>query len=82
MAAILGDTIANKFKSAVSSTKQAMGAADQQEKGLLAQVDEAVTLTWTQRLIGFSACFGVGLLLSIISIPMLWMLRFTQFGIM
>lgn len=36
-------------------------------QGLLQQLDEATTLTRTQRLVGFATCFGIGLLLSFLS---------------
>lgn len=80
-AGVIGAAIGDKLKSAVGQVKSAMGTQDQQEKGLLAQVDDAVTLTWKQRLIGFSCCLGIGILLTIISLPFLWMLRFTPFAI-
>lgn len=78
---LIGAAIGDKLKSAVGQVKNAMGQQDQQEKGLLAHVDEAVTLTWKQRLIGFGSCLGLGIFLTIISIPMLWMLRFVPFAI-
>ncbi|KXZ53220.1 hypothetical protein GPECTOR_7g1113 [Gonium pectorale] len=61
--------------------KAAVGMQEQQEKGLLGQVDEAMTLSWKNRLIGFGCCFGFGMLLTIISIPMLWTMQITKFAV-
>jgi len=39
-------------------------AEEQQEQGLLQQLDQATTLDRTQRIVGFATCMGIGLLLS------------------
>ncbi|EFJ42503.1 hypothetical protein VOLCADRAFT_83604 [Volvox carteri f. nagariensis] len=62
--------------------KQAVGLQEQEEKGLMGQIDEAMTLSWRNRLIGFGCCFGFGCLLTIISIPMLWTVQITKFAIL
>lgn len=62
--------------------KAAVGMQEQQEKGLLGQIDEAVTLSWKNRLIGFGCCFAFGLLLTFISIPMLWTMQVTKFAVL
>ncbi|PNH10950.1 Vesicle transport protein SFT2B [Tetrabaena socialis] len=62
--------------------KAMVGLNEQEEKGLIGQIDEAVTLTWKQRLIGFGCCFGFGVLLTLISIPMLWTVQITKFAIL
>ncbi|GLI61304.1 hypothetical protein VaNZ11_003658 [Volvox africanus] len=62
--------------------KQAVGLQEQEEKGLIGQIDEAMTLSWKNRLIGFGCCFAFGCLLTIISIPMLWTMQITKFAIL
>ncbi|KAG2433923.1 hypothetical protein HXX76_008275 [Chlamydomonas incerta] len=62
--------------------KQAVGLQEQEEKGLVGQLDEAMTLSWKNRLIGFGCCLAVGLLLTLISIPMLWTMQITKFAVM
>lgn len=49
---------------------------------LLRQVDEATTLTWKQRAIGFSITFGVGILLAFLSLTFLWTLQITKFAVL
>lgn len=49
--------------------KTSVGLQEEQEagtQGLLSQLDEATTLNRTQRLIGFAACFGLGMLLTML----------------
>lgn len=36
----------------------------------------------SQRLIGFGCCFAFGVLLTLISIPMLWTMQITKFAVM
>ncbi|PNW76044.1 hypothetical protein CHLRE_12g549950v5 [Chlamydomonas reinhardtii] len=62
--------------------KQAVGLQEQEEKGLVGQIDEAMTLSWKNRLIGFGCCFAFGVLLTLISIPMLWTMQITKFAVM
>lgn len=62
--------------------KSNVGLQEDQETGtqsLLSQLDEATTLSKTQRLIGFAACFGLGLLLTFLS-PM-FLFRPTKFAV-
>ncbi|KAF5828145.1 tetraspanning membrane protein [Dunaliella salina] len=49
---------------------------------LLQSMDESTTLSWKQRATGFGICFGLGILISAISIPTLWSLSFTKFAIL
>ena len=42
---------------------------EQGTQGLLSQLDEATTLNRTQRMIGFAACFGLGMLLTCLVSP-------------
>eukprot|EP00882_Tetradesmus_deserticola_P007381 GHRQ01007775.1.p3 GENE.GHRQ01007775.1~~GHRQ01007775.1.p3 ORF type:complete len:120 (+),score=9.76 GHRQ01007775.1:258-617(+) len=49
---------------------------------LLRQVDEATTLTWRQRAIGFGITFGIGLLFSFLSLMFLWTLQLTKFAVL
>lgn len=55
---------------------------ENQPKGFMDQMDECFTLTWKQRLIGFGVCVGLGLLLTIVSLPFLWTLSVTRFAIL
>lgn len=66
----------------LEKVKIAVGLQDEQDKGLLGQIDEAVTLTWKQRFIGFGCCVGFGLVLTLLGILMLWMMRITQFAVL
>ncbi|GFR48075.1 hypothetical protein Agub_g9913 [Astrephomene gubernaculifera] len=66
----------------IDKFKVAVGLQEQEEKGLMGQLDEAVTLTWKQRFIGFGVCFGFGFLLTLISIPMLWTMQITKFAVL
>mmetsp|Transcript_18492 Transcript_18492/g.51891 ORF Transcript_18492/g.51891 Transcript_18492/m.51891 type:complete len:168 (-) Transcript_18492:308-811(-) len=61
------------------------GVADQEQPAsasLLQSMDEASTLSWKQRATGFGICFGLGVLVSAISIPALWSLSFTKFAVL
>eukprot|EP00878_Enallax_costatus_P002238 GHUV01002411.1.p3 GENE.GHUV01002411.1~~GHUV01002411.1.p3 ORF type:complete len:166 (+),score=19.62 GHUV01002411.1:343-840(+) len=49
---------------------------------LLRQVDEATTLSWRQRAIGFGITFGLGLLFSFMSIISLSTLSLTSFAVL
>ncbi|KAG2446533.1 hypothetical protein HYH02_008520 [Chlamydomonas schloesseri] len=61
--------------------KQAVGLQEQEEKGLVGQLSDATTLSWKNRLIGFGCCFGFGILLTLVSIPMLWTMQLTKFAV-
>uniref|UniRef100_A0A7S0S206 Vesicle transport protein n=1 Tax=Chlamydomonas leiostraca TaxID=1034604 RepID=A0A7S0S206_9CHLO len=65
----------------VDRIKGAMTMDGQQQKSMLGQIDEAVTLSWKSRLIGFGCCIAFGLILTIVSIPMMWTGSITQFAI-
>mmetsp|Transcript_14261 Transcript_14261/g.24904 ORF Transcript_14261/g.24904 Transcript_14261/m.24904 type:complete len:161 (-) Transcript_14261:1374-1856(-) len=65
----------------IDSIKAAVTGEENEAKTLLGQVDSAVTLSWKQRIIGFGCCFGLGMLLSILAIAMLWSLNITKFVI-
>uniref|UniRef100_A0A383W8P8 Vesicle transport protein n=1 Tax=Tetradesmus obliquus TaxID=3088 RepID=A0A383W8P8_TETOB len=49
---------------------------------LLRQVDEATTMTWRQRAIGFGITFGLGILFSFLSLMFLWTLQVTKFAVL
>jgi hypothetical protein len=50
--AVAGEALKAQASGIFGKMKSAVGMQQQEEKGLLGQVDEAVTLTWKQRLIG------------------------------
>lgn len=56
-------TMWEKMKSAVTGQEPEPQTLPQQ---LLRTVDEATTLTWKQRAIGFGSCFALGMVLSIL----------------
>lgn len=62
--------------------KVAVGLQEQEQKGLIGQIDETMTMSLKNRLIAFGCCFAFGCLLTIISIPMLWTLQITKFAIL
>mmetsp|Transcript_30130 Transcript_30130/g.55065 ORF Transcript_30130/g.55065 Transcript_30130/m.55065 type:complete len:161 (-) Transcript_30130:682-1164(-) len=62
--------------------KVAVGVQEQEEKGLVGQIDEATTMSLKTRLIGCGVCLALGVLMTIISMPMLWGMKFTQFGVL
>mmetsp|Transcript_5475 Transcript_5475/g.12109 ORF Transcript_5475/g.12109 Transcript_5475/m.12109 type:complete len:162 (-) Transcript_5475:1527-2012(-) len=66
----------------IDKVKVAVGLQEQQEKSLISTVDEWVSLTWKQRLIGFGVCIGIGFLLSIASLPLLWTMNIPAFAVM
>lgn len=49
---------------------------------LLRQIDEATTLTWRQRAIGFGICFGLGIVFSFLSLMFLTTLALTSFAVL
>jgi hypothetical protein len=62
--------------------KQAAGMEQEQSISMLGrQVDEAMTMSWKTRFICFGICLGLGFLLTIISLPLLWSLNLTGFAI-
>ncbi|KAL6759718.1 Got1/Sft2-like family-domain-containing protein [Haematococcus lacustris] len=71
----MAQSLVDKFKQAMSADEE------QQSSSLLKQVDAAVTLSWKQRFIGFGTCLGIGILLTLVSIPMLWTLNIAGFAI-
>ncbi|KAG2486547.1 hypothetical protein HYH03_014848 [Edaphochlamys debaryana] len=61
--------------------KTMAGLQEQEEKGLIGQAEEYCSMTLKQRLIAFGCTFGVGCFFTLLSIPMLWMVRITQFAV-
>jgi len=51
-------------------------------QSFLRQIDEASTLSWRQRAIGFGICFGLGLFFSFLSLMFLTTFQLTSFAVL
>eukprot|EP00793_Prasinoderma_coloniale_P001156 PRCOL_00006147-RA len=59
----------------------AVGIKEEEEPTLLEQIDEAMTLTWRQRLTGFFICAGLGIACSLMSSMFVWNFDATHFAV-
>ncbi|KAG1671563.1 hypothetical protein FOA52_011286 [Chlamydomonas sp. UWO 241] len=55
--------------------------ADRQDESLLAQAETGCNLSMKQRLIGFGACVGLGVVLSLVAIPLLFLGNIPLFAV-
>lgn len=55
--------------------RRVLSGQDAENPGPLAEVIDASTLSWNTRLKGFAACFGLGVLCSILGSCLLWVPR-------
>ena len=56
----------DKLKKALRGTDDA-SAANDEERGIIAEALDASSLSWSTRIKGFIACFALGLILSVLS---------------
>ena len=56
----------DKLKKALRGTDDA-SAANDEERGIIAEALDASSLSWSTRIKGFIACFVLGLILSVLS---------------
>ncbi|KAG1672848.1 hypothetical protein FOA52_004652 [Chlamydomonas sp. UWO 241] len=71
----LGRDVEEEVEAGPPATQTLLGS-------LSLRMDEATTLTWTQRVTGFAACIGVGILLSTLSLFCLQLLAMKAFAIL
>ncbi|XP_062982972.1 vesicle transport protein SFT2B [Elgaria multicarinata webbii] len=55
--------------------KRVLNGRDAEDPGPLAEVVDASSLSWNTRIKGFIACFGIGVLCSILGTGLLWIPR-------
>uniref|UniRef100_A0A671FZX9 Vesicle transport protein n=1 Tax=Rhinolophus ferrumequinum TaxID=59479 RepID=A0A671FZX9_RHIFE len=55
--------------------KKVLSGQDTEDRGGLAEVSEASSLSWNTRIKGFVVCFGTGILCSLLGTLLLWVPR-------
>eukprot|EP00798_Chlamydomonas_sp_ICE-L_P026001 gene26001-11692_t len=80
--ALIKESVLARLQEMGQEHKVDRAAGDEESQGMISQIDNAITLTWKQRLIGFGVCMGIGIFFTLLSLPMLWFLKITSFAVL
>ena len=62
--------------------RKVLSGRDDEEEGIVTQINEATTFSWSTRIKGFVICFAVGIVLSVLGTVMIFFNNWTAFALL